>query len=461
MAEPARPAGLRAAPDGHATHFYGALAPWFQGEVFRWFGPSNVAGRILTLLSALGAVTVIAVCTRTKGATSTTIVVWAALLGFNHRSFQYYCENRPDMTALFLGSTAIVMLYRGMERSRAWWVMLGTACLILSFFFKQTTLVFASVPAIVLALRYRWPSRKDVVLVLVPLAAAVAVVLWLKLFCPAVYHYMIEVPGSYRINLGRAANHIRVFLLESPLFLILLGEWLAVEGGSTRKDARMAWVLAVLIVALPSGAMAHAKIGGTSNSLLPPLLAMMAFCGLRMPGALAWLERRSSTARGRLALGSFAAAMLLLTIFPRSYLIAERPAWESSYNEAVAAVSKLPGKVVCPEDPTIPLFARSYPGRGLFSEMDAHAENGRWPEEMPRGVVDELRTADYVVEVKDYWNGHLDLEVLKRLGFVPDVGLFPSVSHYRFWRRATTSGTGGSRTAWNEKSDGLRAGSME
>src|SRR5262245_5186897 len=29
-------------PDGHSTHFYGALVPWVQGEIFRWVGPNNV-----------------------------------------------------------------------------------------------------------------------------------------------------------------------------------------------------------------------------------------------------------------------------------------------------------------------------------------------------------------------------------------------------------------------------------
>ncbi len=449
------------AADGHATHFYGALAPWFQGEVFRWFGPSNIAGRILTLLSALALVTLIALCMRTKGSAWTTMIVWAALLGCNHRSFQYYRENRPDMTALFLGSVALVILYRGMERRGTWWVLLGTAWLIVSFFFKQTTLVFATVPAIVLALRGRWPSRKEILLALVPLAAAAGTVFWLKAFCPAIYHYMIEVPASFRISWTRAAALTRVFLLESPLFLILLGEWLVAEGGSIRKDARMAWVLAVLIVALPSGAMAQAKFGGTPNSMLPPMLAMMAFCGLRLPNALAWLERSMQSPRGRVTMGSFAAAILLLTIFPRSYLFVARPSWALSYDKVIAATASLPGKVICPEDPTIPLFARSYAGLALFGEMDAHAENGFWPKEMPRRVVDEMRSADYVIEVKDYWNGHLDLKALERLGFKPDDQMFPDAINYRFWRRTTAPGLTGSRTAWNDGVNGKPASATE
>ena len=105
-------------PDGHATHFYGALAPWVQGEIFRWVGPNNISGRVLTLVSALAAVTLIAACTRTKGSGWLLIVVWAALLGFNHRSVQYFSENRPDMTALFFATAAIVLMGLGQERRR-------------------------------------------------------------------------------------------------------------------------------------------------------------------------------------------------------------------------------------------------------------------------------------------------------------------------------------------------------
>src|SRR5437868_5951591 len=40
-------------PDGHSTHMYGALVPWVQGEIFRWVGPNNISGRVVTLASAL------------------------------------------------------------------------------------------------------------------------------------------------------------------------------------------------------------------------------------------------------------------------------------------------------------------------------------------------------------------------------------------------------------------------
>src|SRR6516165_3637610 len=47
-------------PEGHATHMYGALVPWVQGEIFRWTGANNVTGRLLSLVSSLLLVTVLA-----------------------------------------------------------------------------------------------------------------------------------------------------------------------------------------------------------------------------------------------------------------------------------------------------------------------------------------------------------------------------------------------------------------
>ena len=97
-------------PGGHATHMYGALGPWVQGEIFRWVGANNASGRFLTLFSALATITLVAVAVRTRGVAWSVPVGWAALLGVNHRSHQYFVENRPDMTALMLATLAIFAL---------------------------------------------------------------------------------------------------------------------------------------------------------------------------------------------------------------------------------------------------------------------------------------------------------------------------------------------------------------
>jgi hypothetical protein len=54
---------------------------------------------------------------------------------------------------------------------------------------------------------------------------------------------------------------------------------------------------------------------------------------------------------------------------------------------------------------------------------------------LPDGILADLRGADYVVDVHNYWDGYLDEEILKDLDFTPvaDASLDPS--HYHIWRR--------------------------
>src|SRR5262249_46772471 len=106
---------------------------------------------------------------------------------------------------------------------------------------------------------------------------------------------------------------------------------------------------------------------------------------------------------------------------------------------AVALVTRLPGTVICPEDPTIPLYAHKRAGRNLFAELDAHPRNGAWPSELPASVLDEFRTADYVVDIQNYWDDHVDDRVLEDLGFVRDRGVSLDPAYYRIWRRSEQS----------------------
>jgi hypothetical protein len=446
------------APDGHATHFYGPLGPWVQGELFRWVGPNNHSGRFLTLISALATVTLIAACVRSKGSFLVPILVWAMLFGLNHRSGQYFIELRPDMTAMFFACAAIALMGLGLEQGRGWLVGLGTASLIVGFLFKQPAVVFAAVPAVALVLRGRRPSRAEVLLALVPLGAAIGVIVAVKTFWPTVYHYTIEVPGSFWINWRLAPLRAWEMLQQSPLFLVLVGEWLLVDGGSTRADRRTPWVVAVLAIAFPFGAIAYAKALGAANSVLPALLAMTAFCALRLPGALARLEQGAASIRARALLGSFTAMLLLMNVFPPSRLRETPPPWDGQYDKVIEAAARLPGTVVCPEDPTIPLYAKEHAGRGLFPELDSHTEGGRWPRAIPDGIDKEIRAADFVVDIRrhgdysDNWflDNYLDEPTLRGLGFEPDDGRLSDTPSYRIWRRRPPGDApGATRTAWN------------
>jgi hypothetical protein len=427
--------------NAHATHVYGALAPLVQGEIFRWVGPNNVSGRLLSLVSALVTVTLLALTLRGQRSAWYFVVAWAMLLGVNFRTGSYFAENRPDMTALMFAAAGIVLIAQGQQSGRARFVLLGSLSLVAGFFFKQTAFVFAAVPPIALVLRGRRPSRSDVLIALIPLAVAVGVIVGLRILNPTVYHYMIVVPKAFGLRWGATARNAWELLLDTPLFLVLLGEWIVVERASFRKDPRLLWLAAALIVTIPYSALTSAKVGGTDNSLLPGLFALLAFCVLRLPRVLKFVERPGSSVATRLVAGSFLALVALLTAFPR--LSTRHPLFvpsshhQQAYWKLVELVKKLPGPVVCPEDPTIVFYAKRQVGFNVYSECDAHLVHGTYPAEPPEPVLREIRAADYLVDVYDDTQNYLKYEDLQSLGFEPvafDDAAMDS-SDYRLWRR--------------------------
>jgi hypothetical protein len=432
---------------GHSTHMYGALVPWVQGEIFRWVGPNNVSGRVLTLISALVTVTLLAVTMRGDRSAWYFAVAWALILGVNHRSLEYFAENRPDMTALMFAALAMLLIGYGLENRRALPVMVGSACLVIGFFFKQTAAPFAAVPLAASLLRWEKPTRSRIFWTLFPLGVMGGVILGLKFTSPEVYFYMIQVPGAYSLNWPKAARIPWELLLDSPLVLVLLGEWIVINGGSFRKDPRLLWVVAALAVTIPFAAMTSAKAGASANSILPAILPLMAFCALRLPCLLRYLERSTPGASLRLVQGTFVALLMLMTVFPhlsREHgLFTRKPRRDQEYWKAVSLVKGLPGKVICPEDPTIPAYAKHYAGRNVFAEYDAHVVNHDWPITPPESVLSEIRSADFVVDVRDYFQDIVDDRFLRDLGFESVGGFSIEPACYRIWRRKSVEAAWG------------------
>jgi hypothetical protein len=440
-------------PGGHSTHVYGALAPWVQGEIFRWVGPNNISGRLLTLMSALLLVTLLAVTMRGKRSAWYFAFAWVLILSVNHRSGEYFAENRPDMPALMFATAGMLLIAYGEEKRRAIWVLLGSACLVAGFFFKQTAFIFAGVPLVALVLRWKRPARSELITACIPMAVAIGVILTLRIASPIVYYYMIDIPKAFALDWIRTARCFWNLLIDSPLFLLVFGEWIVSDEGSVRKDPRVFWLIAVLAVTIPFSALTAGKSGGADNSLLPALLAMMTFVILRLPRLLDRLENPASPVNSRLILGSFVALLMLMTAFPhmtRSYNpIASLPDWDGEYWEAVSVARGLPGKVICPEDPTIALYAKGYAGQNVSLENDTHLVNGYWPERPPEPMLAEIRAADHVVDVSHY--PEVDEKLLHELGFerVEQVPLTPRC--YQVWRRkASGPETGSNHTAFNK-----------
>jgi hypothetical protein len=197
----------------------------------------------------------------------------------------------------------------------------------------------------------------------------------------------------------------------------------------------MLWTVAALVVLLPTSALAFAKVGGTLNSFLPAMLAIVFFCALQLREVVPTLRDRARPVTGRVAVG-LVLAMLIALPSMRLYHNLGYFASFDDYPQAIALARGLPaGKVVTPEDPTIALFARGTAGRNVYLEYDnAPAEDARprqAPTELPPYVTGEIAAADYVVDVKDWWSDLVKPRQLVELGFEP----LTELPHYTIWRR--------------------------
>ena len=153
------------------------------------------------------------------------------------------------------------------------------------------------------------------------------------------------------------------------------------------------------------------------------------------------METWSAGARPRLLLGSFLAVLMLMTAFPhltrQHGLILPRSPRDRAYAQAVTAAKAMPGTVICPEDPTIPVHARQYAGLNVFIEYDAHPVDHDWPRTPPEPVLAEIRRADYLIDVCDYFQDIIKDELLLSLGYEPLDTATLDPSCYRIWRRKT------------------------
>jgi hypothetical protein len=112
---------------------------------------------------------------------------------------------------------------------------------------------------------------------------------------------------------------------------------------------------------------------------------------------------------------------------------------DSHYPQVVEYVRHLKGRVVCPDDPTIPIVALGQPCRCAWAESDTHYE-------IPMtALYAEISRADYVVVVnaKDTKS---NLNDLRGLGFVPASWGSADMGIYDLWRkRQPGDGDSGSR----------------
>jgi hypothetical protein len=179
------------------------------------------------------------------------------------------------------------------------------------------------------------------------------------------------------------------------------------------------------------------KGGGWWNSLLPFFISAAGFVTLQLPRAFAVLDNPALSIWRRAMVSAVLSAMLVSFAIrhPGDLLSAFRGAivvqGDARYAQVIALVRQLPGRVLCPEDPTIPLLARGEITRSAFFEMDV----ARWPTRLHAYVDEEIADARYVIQVKGPLRHLLSDEWLNRLGFSPVHEARLEGSVYRLWQK--------------------------
>jgi hypothetical protein len=236
-------------------------------------------------------------------------------------------------------------------------------------------------------------------------------------------------------------------LTSLPLFLLALLHWLFTDALDTWQLPRVRWLVAALICTVPASIVAFAKDGGAPNSLIPALLSVGAFCAWSVPVAFALLRDGARPLRLRIVAGVIFGFMLFAHVYPVPGALSKAGLKGGlGVNEralVIAEARSLPGKVVCPDDPTIPLMAKGYAGRTGVFESDAVY----WAPSRMQAVVKEIDSADYVIVMRHgllpdgnalvtttlFWG---DKEHLLRVsGFTKSDFWTTSTPVYELWRR--------------------------
>jgi Dolichyl-phosphate-mannose-protein mannosyltransferase len=390
-------AGMPLYEPGHATQIYGPLLPALIAGVFRIFGFNLLAARIVFSFFgfALAALLAAILCRRRSGFLC--LLAFLLFLGVNFRANLIFLTAQPDCAALFF---ALLGLYLWATRKRAWrrWTM-ALILFVVAFLFKQTAAAFTLIP-LVYALLWARPLKSfAAVTALVPCLIIFAAIGLIEAVWPHLYFAMIAVPAAIRVNLAHAPG-ITLYLLGTfPLFIVavLATLWLG------RRDERERWVWAALIVLVPVSIWTICKSGGSYNSLLPAYLAMTALFVVELDCTADWLGSLPPV-RGFLA-STLLAAAVFLSVFvqpDRDVALLFARVGDDKRGEAIAIARRLGPQTVSPQDPSVAYLANGYFGRSLYFELDTHARNGNWPEQLPDSLKQELAHARYVVRVKSY-----------------------------------------------------------
>ena len=422
--------------DDHATHMYGPLITYAVAPFMRSVNFSLRVPRYIAMVSS-GTLAIVLGCSLVRRGHSRTLlmrfIAIVLVLTQFYRTRATMAESRPDAAAAAFAALAMWLFYLAQTRSRGeFYLMAGIVAMLVGFFFKQTAAAVAVVPVVAALFDRRRAISPATVL---PPVVMVLAILSLRMFLPAVYYYVVTVPTLFQFQFGAWPLDIINLITTNVLFDIALLAWLmGICASSVSRGATM-WILASVAVAAISCGAAVAKLGGQSNSYLMAFVAMAAFTIIMLPDMLVKISTRVGSCGVRIALTAFIAMALLADATGVAgyvhWATFTRVDGNAHYRQVVNRVKHLPGKLICPDDPTIPLKAKGYVGRNLVVELDAIGWQGR-----PSYLHAELKRADYVIRVQGDWTPQVTIKELARLGYKPVNDPTFAKSAYSLYHRA-------------------------
>ncbi|MBC8105482.1 MAG: glycosyltransferase family 39 protein [Anaerolineae bacterium] len=414
-----------------APHIYGPLMTHVVALVFRVTGPNLYAARVISLIAALIACAILIRIYVDYRKPFDLLFGAALMLSLQCRSRAYFVESRPDMIAWLLATLALICFYRAHHRNAfGRWYPLGLALVILTFLSKQTYACFAAVPLVAILVLQPRPLRKHLLFAMLPLVCLGLTVIVLKQVQPVLYHYMVKVPKMYAIPLDRLKVAWDILIMSIPLYPAAVVGYFVRLRHDPDGDApvawlapKMIWLMAACGVGFAAAVMAFGKQFATINSLLLAWIPMTVFCCIVIPSLVRGLYRSAIAGLALPPLGNFAlhfsgafliASLTFVTAFSSGK---DGFNWDlghgtREYKHVIAAVKDLSGRVVSPEDPTIPLFANGYIGRNLDAELDATNHGA-----IPQSVLAEVSRAHWLVHVTAGYKSQISERLLKTWGF--------------------------------------------
>lgn len=438
-----------------ATWMYGPFKLYLIGAFFSFTGFNFYIGRLLSFLAILITIfLLLKFFLRGQKYKLLSLYIALCLIFIYDLKLNIFITTRPEAIPILCSLIFLFIFYKGLNRKSLILLVASSIILVIGFFFKQTIAPIAIVPITAMIFsRVNLFNRTNFLFATIPFFSILISILYLYLFQPEIYHYMLDGPSQYEIPPSSLYQWTYRFLISIPLFYLFLYHWVTEESLENRsqkdyfnqfQDGNLInWVFAAILVMTGVGIIYAAKEGGTWNSLAYSVFSIYAFLLLRMENFLSALVNVSKINFWKaFLLSSMIGILILLGAFtgkasdfkPRIVGYGD-----SGHQEVLQIVQSLPGKVVCPQDPTIPLIAKGYAGQSIIFEYDASGY--KWP---LSSVLSEIRGADYVITLGKNgswreWPFINHKQILQDLNFEPMELQKIEASDYQIWHKTRDS----------------------